>query len=602
MKTNDLPKWVWASVAATLLLAIINLIPRFQAEQSNKAVGIAIELAAVEQVAGPSVPLNEALTQLNEAGANILLLNEQTVGELEDEGKLTLTTYTAESTTVEGNDATINRLHDWARETFDPDRSETNPSQDLNVPPQVFRTLPVGIDLEDVRLGNLAGFELAGRYFNRTDHQDWPIEQATRYGLTGYLPIGDSVLGFPKNINEAQQALNEANILYYSAEFANIFGDSAMRSKTPGNTVRLHAAQTAELSQISQSAAVERYAKAARERNARVLLVRPQYSSSSLDSFSDLIRQIKREVVKDGGDVKPPRAFAVYTANPVLNGLLGLAMVPAFFVVATLLIPNARFKAPLAAISLIGGLLAFAPSFKFLTALAGSIAFVILAYLWLLRHRDLGMVWQYTVVSALSVVGGLQVAGLLTGTPYMLQAGQFIGTKASVFLPILIIGLILLSQIKPLKALGKEPIYWGTAVAALVGLAALLFMNSRTGNDNAAGVSSLELQFRNLLDRIMPVRPRTKEFLIGHPAFIIGLGFWGLGRRQEKHVPLGLLALTISVIGQTSVVNTLCHLHTPLLLSLLRIMSGLVLGGIFGFGGWLVLRAIFNQNAPQETA
>lgn len=604
MKTNNFPVWVWISVLATAILAFLNLLPRIQAEESNKAVGIAIELAAVEQVAGATVPIEDALAKLRESGANILLLNEQTVGELENEGKLTLTSYAWNSTTVGGREAELQRLTDLAEATFASEESESlYPREDYAVPPEVFRALPIGIDPEDVLIGNLHDFELAGRYFNRTDHQEWPIEQAKKYGLTGYLPIGDSVLGFPKDLPAIQDQLDQAGILYYSAEFANIFGDSAMRAKTPGNTLRLHAAQTAELSQISLSAAVERYAKAARERNSRVLLVRPQYSSTDIDGFAEFILLIKREVVKDGGDVKSPRPFQLFQPNALLAGLLGLAMVPVFFAVATSLIPQPRFRTLLAILAALPGVVAFVPSLKFATALAGSIAFVILGYLWLFKHRDLGLIWQYLGVSALSIVGGLQVPGLLLGTPYMLQAGQFTGVKLSVFLPILIVGLILLNTVRPLKELAKDPIYWGTAVAALVGLAALMFMNSRTGNDNPAGVSGLELQVRNLLDQILPVRPRTKEFLIGHPAFIIGLGFWGIGRQSEKTAHFGILCLAISVIGQTSIVNTLCHLHTPVLLSLLRIGSGLLAGGIFGLLGWMALRAITVRTlTQQETA
>jgi hypothetical protein len=47
--------------------------------------------------------------------------------------------------------------------------------------------------------------------------------------------------------------------------------------------------------------------------------------------------------------------------------------------------------------------------------------------------------------------------------------------------------------------------------------------------------------------------------------------------------------LLIGAIGQTSIVNTLCHLHTPVEVSLIRILIGLILGGILGSAAWALL-------------
>jgi phosphotransferase system glucose/maltose/N-acetylglucosamine-specific IIC component len=50
--------------------------------------------------------------------------------------------------------------------------------------------------------------------------------------------------------------------------------------------------------------------------------------------------------------------------------------------------------------------------------------------------------------------------------------------------------------------------------------------------------------------------------------------------------------LVLGTIGQTSMVNTLLHLHTPLTLSLARIAIGLVIGGIVGAVAWAVLKPL----------
>jgi len=113
----------------------------------------------------------------------------------------------------------------------------------------------------------------------------------------------------------------------------------------------------------------------------------------------------------------------------------------------------------------------------------------------------------------------------------------------------------------------------GLFVLAVAGIYIL-----RTGNFGLP-VMELEIKLREALERLLLVRPRLKEFLIGHPALVLLLA--------SNHKQLRPILLSIAVIGQLSLVNTFTHIHTPVLLSLLRSIYGLV----FGFAiGWLILR------------
>ena len=140
----------------------------------------------------------------------------------------------------------------------------------------------------------------------------------------------------------------------------------------------------------------------------------------------------------------------------------------------------------------------------------------------------------------------------------------------------------------------KSPITWYAAALGMVVLGALLFMIARTGNDAATGVSDFELRFRNILDQILPVRPRTKEFMIGHPALIIGIGLLMVIQRDPSQLKrLGswaTLAIMVGAMGQTSIVNTMCHLHTPVILSIERIAEGIVIGSIIGLLIWMIVK------------
>ncbi len=587
-----------------MVLSIINVMPRIKAEQSNRGVAIAVEISSIREVVGATGSLNEGLDRLVNAGVNTLVANEQTVGDAQAEGQLQFETFGDGTVRVSGLPDEMSRLR-TALEHLGHDLSNFSDFGpfDVSIDPSIFRNLSIGIRRDEAALANDRGLDLVARFGNRPRQGPWLLREAAQGGADFYLPLGDSVLGFAGGLEESQTLLKELNIRYVSPEFVTMTGDGQMKAETPENAVRLHSAQTIELSRIDRASAIERYVKAYRERNVRILLIRPQNPAADAKTYGEFINEIVKGAVQDGGVPKSARPFDLFEVSSVMAGLLGLAMVPALAGVVLAFVRDRRWQ--MVAIGFLGviGLLAFAGSLRTVTALVASIGFVVLAYLWLLQNPRLNSFLQYLGVSGLSLVGGLQVSGLLVKTPYMLQAGQFLGVKASVFMPILVVGLVLLGIWRPLGTIAREPILWGTAVLSTVGLAVLMFMNARTGNDNPAAVSGFELQFRDLLDRILPVRPRTKEFLIGHPALVIGLALW---KRSEPGRPVfafGLLFLAVSVIGQTSVVNTMCHLHTPVMLSLMRIVSGHVVGGIFGLVGWMVLRAALKpESDAKETA
>jgi hypothetical protein len=184
--------------------------------------------------------------------------------------------------------------------------------------------------------------------------------------------------------------------------------------------------------------------------------------------------------------------------------------------------------------------------------------------------------------------------------PYMLGQNIFTGVKVSVFLPIFIVGVLLLGQVFQLKTVMKQPIVWGSALLTILSIGILGFMYLRTGNDNPAAVSGLELQFRDILDRVLGVRPRTKEFMIGHPAMIVGMALFSLGANQDRLKIAGAGLIVVGMIGQTSIVNTLCHLHTPIHLNLLRIGIGILFGCILGGLGWLIVGKSLKQSTGEE--
>jgi hypothetical protein len=85
------------------------------------------------------------------------------------------------------------------------------------------------------------------------------------------------------------------------------------------------------------------------------------------------------------------------------------------------------------------------------------------------------------------------------------------------------------------------------------------------------------------LEDAFGVRPRFKE-LLGYPVLLLGLLLhprWGR--------PATAALVVLGAIGPISLVNSFLHLHTPLVITLLRSLYGLGLGLLFGLAVWGIL-------------
>jgi hypothetical protein len=168
-------------------------------------------------------------------------------------------------------------------------------------------------------------------------------------------------------------------------------------------------------------------------------------------------------------------------------------------------------------------------------------------------------------------------ASFLPETTYMLSVDVFRGVKVlSALVPLLVVLAWTLrrgSFQALLRLLDERLRVWHLVV--LVVLSALgVFYLARTGNvSGELVVSDSERLLRRGLDALLGVRPRFKEFLLGHPGLLLAFTLAWL--RRPNLVILGLLA---AAVGQASLTGTYAHIHTPLAVSLARTGWGLVVG------------------------
>ncbi|MDR5683607.1 MAG: DUF5693 family protein [Armatimonadota bacterium] len=494
--------------------------------------------------------------------------------------------------------------------------------------PPVYRVRGRLKDLEETGLGFLpsavAAWERQGfRVILRPRNVRSMTAQRLPQRISGYAAFGRGrtfvfdlaeVLGFERLVDEAAAALREIDAVYGRVEILTtarrMRGEETMAQLMRPNVVRVFSIVPEELERLEMRVAVDRYVRGARERNLRVLYVRPFLSTpGGVDAVEHNLTYLRAIVsgVRDAG-------FALGTARPLPapgmpRGLLYGAVLAAVVAVVWMLLlfaERVELGVPswtagvLIAVGVLGAVGLSAAGYgawmRKLYALAAAIAFPTLAVFYGIRQlwsegghaRASSAVGDAALalwaVSAGSVLGGIVVAALLTEWSFMLAFDVFWGVKVATVVPIgLLAALWLLDTrrgvrdaVARVRDLASRPVTLGAVVAVMaVGATALLLL-LRTGNTGLP-VLGVEERLREALERALVARPRTKEYLLGHPMFIAGAAAAAVGLRRWA-VPL----ILVGMIGQVGLINSFAHAHTPILYTVWRTFNGLVLGTALG--------------------
>lgn len=203
-------------------------------------------------------------------------------------------------------------------------------------------------------------------------------------------------------------------------------------------------------------------------------------------------------------------------------------------------------------------------------------------------------------IAAASTAGGLITLGLAAGPEFTFQFVPFRAIKAALLAGPLI-GLLLFglagesgrgrgrrSASAWVAGLRRRPVTLGVVATALAVAAIALLYLTRSGNFPLLPVSDVEFLARRYLAEVFTVRPRTKEFLVGYPAVMLGTWLAARGLR-----PLwGYFLAGLAGVGASSVLNTFAHFHIPARVSLYRTGGGLGLGLLVGVAVIVVVAAL----------
>jgi hypothetical protein len=608
-------------MALGVIGAVVGLADRHSAEMHNRAVEVAVDYSEVAQLSGAShrtVP--ETLASLKSAGVTSVAIQERTVGELVSSGSAIIRpqrTPGKPTVTLVGSESQdlLAPLIASGRTAAVPTSPRIAPYQ-VAVPgePEYVLSLPTGLPGGAVSAVRQAGLAVVARLVNYPGVDTAGLEHTTellsRDGVHTVIFAADQVLGFRGAVDKVADALKGHNLAFGSVEFSKQKGDQRLSEKMLPNVIRVHSITGAEMGGIDRASAIERFVKGAKERNIRLAYVRmfDLSDSNPLDTNMDYISAIASGLRQDGFTVEPAHPFKDPDVPLTARMLMGLGVAAgAMLLLLSLFGVSGGLKwgfFTVLAVMLAGAAAPGIPIGLKIVALASALTFPTLAILYVASETPAveskaplrAYLWPAVARSlsaiAITGAGGLIVAGLLSKLSFMLHIEQFAGVKFAQMLPLLVVAAAFVAGIgwgpdswhaqkrkaeDALRKVGAQPILIWQTVVGLALLVMLALLMARSGNDSGLEVSALELKFRSILDTLLFVRPRTKEFLIGHPAMLLGTAAALGGRRNWA-----ALLLVIGMFGEVSLLNTFCHIHTPIAISIIRCAIGAVLGLAIG--------------------
>lgn len=612
---------------------------RLQSEAKNRRVEIAMEYTDVLQLASASgQPLSSVMTSLKNAGLTSLAITEDTLTSLQNDGEVHLNRTGRISTIYVGSMELLNRIQHalifrgYSVQMRSLTRNEAGvqfayspyPNGDsqaktlfsvLNTDFDSIHLLGIGINPHSVDIVKNMGLNVIARINNFPGANGSSMYQALmdvkRLGIRTVIFQGLEVFGFRGQQKAAAEAFQRSGVQYGQVEFGKQRGDSQLSEELKGAYVRVHSVSDAEMGTMSPSDVVERFVRAARDRNIRICYLRMitwQGGDPVLENakfIASICRQISRKGEMSFGPahlfepLKLPKLLFLLMGLGVAGGaVIGLMRLGPFSdkTLLTVLIIMTLICAAFPMLGMMG---------RKLDALMAALIFPTIACMRhdilekeqrtsILSAKDAGWKAIYTILEACAItsLGICLVVGFLASRVFMLKADQFTGIKVAIAAPVIFIAILAITGIpslncslrdewdkirKRLSHFFGEPAQVGPLLLSLLALLLLALMIARTGNDPGVGVSGIELKFRALMDRFLPVRPRTKEFLFGHPLFILAIALWYRGRKK-----LALPLFVAGVVGQVSILNTFCHIHSPLHLSFIRDVAGLIFGVVIG--------------------
>jgi hypothetical protein len=442
---------------------------------------------------------------------------------------------------------------------------------------------------------------------------------------------GKEALGYPELTEQTLAGIKQQKLTIGLIEHPvqlQFYPQSGLLPLVPANdfkVARVYSIPKDEQPKLLLEAATNRWALSDQERNIRINLMRnydkPDPGKTLIETNLQYVKATKKAIEDKGYTIGKAGVFAPYFPAPWLLALAAAGVIAAGTLFLTQVHPLSKqiqyglfavlslaFVAPILAG---GGTLV-----RQIAGLSAAVLFPVLAMTWQLdrwRHAPQeGECWIKRVLRdgvgglmlafLVSLVGGLYLAALLADVRFLLEMEIFRGVKLTFILPLVLVAIVYLTRfnlfepqddrdagriIRQVINLLNYPVTIKVLLLFGVGALGAWIFIGRSGHTAGVPVPAFEIKLRAFLEQVMYARPREKEFIIGHPAFLLA----AMATARQWPRLLHFLLVIAATIGQSTLVETFAHLRTPVLMSLIRGIDGLLLGALVGI--MLVVAAHF---------
>ena len=495
---------------------------------------------------------------------------------------------------------------------------------------------PLGLSSSEMRKVASLGFNVIVRpqnFVNVTEEKiDSIFNRIAKSGVevNAYMPAGAEVVGYPNKIDYMAKKLADRKLImqehYTQLQFAKIDGLVPLAEALNYKAVRTYVIDSLEQKKISVGEGLRRWALTDEERNVRVNYIRPYFLSQNgqdlltmnLQYVKDITANVKARGFKIGeAGLFEAEASTVkngytgpYFPNKIAFVIIGAAVLAgaAIYLAQLVELTNSKqvilwgvMTAVMAAILFAGRGLVMRQALAF----GAAVFFPVLSMNVVLDIWDkaktssvsalkviLNSTWQLALAVLMSLVGGMYLAAILADSRFLLEIDIYRGVKPTFIMPLVLMTVLYVKRYDMLGVMGagmkvavsrvndllNKPItFKHIALLGVLGIILLYFV-ARSGHSAGVPVAAIEVKMRLFLEQLMYARPRQKEFMIGHPAFFLAAyaAYYNAPRLMQYALTCG------AVIGQASLVQTFCHMRTPVFMSTVRAIDGYAMGAVIG--------------------
>ncbi len=509
-------------------------------------------------------------------------------------------------------------------------------SREKNLAGSTIMKLGIGYDQEKIDLIKESGLDVVLRPLNYVTswtgkkYVETSLNQYEELGLNPKYMIftGKQILGYPKNVNLVKDFINKNDMKVALIEspvqrqHIEQKGIDKLTKNLDYKAIRLfsipeYVQERYKFNNYEGAEEIENTLyRAVTERNIRVIYFNPfrldkERYLTDFSEYEKTFKSFEERIAKHNMTIGQAEAMKPNHINIVLKMLLGFGILGgAMILLEELFKLNKRFKSLImimGALGIIGTSIAIPNLSNAIFAMGAAVVFPSLSMVYFckklkeyynnkndksIKNTILVGIKQLVIMTLISGIGSIFVASILSDIEFLLEMQIFRGVKLVQLLPIVVYLIAFIgyfgykkqkssvdNKINKLEI--QEMFLDNIKILYAIIAGVILYVGyiylARTGHETDVQPSDLEIMFRNFLELKLIARPRIKEFLLAFPAVILAVDF--VFNKQKLGI---FIAGLVIALGQTSVVNTFSHLRTPMYVSSLRLIYGLIAGIVIG--------------------